>query len=149
VGSTAFVREKLAPGVRPLAWMLSLQDSEGGALPQPCGLVCAFPPNRALGTELEFLVWLRGPYRNLGAGRQCLRGILADLIGDLRRPPLGQPRAAYRLLAYYPDGGANRAERLQKAMWMNFFFDHQFRSVMPDDPSALPDVITLARQIGS
>ena len=28
--------------------------------------------SRGSGTDLEFLVWLRGPYRNLGIGRQCL-----------------------------------------------------------------------------
>jgi hypothetical protein len=141
-------------GVRPLVWMLSLPDIQGTSSTgencsamlsqRPCGLVCAFPPSRGSGLDLEFLVWLRGPYRNIGVGRFCLRSILNDLADELRRTT-----RTYRLLVYYPDGGANRADRLQKALWMNFFFDHQFRSVLPADPGAVPGVITLARDIGA
>jgi hypothetical protein len=129
---------------RPLVWMLSLPEAQPAVAKRPCGLVCAFPPFRGAGLDLELLVWLRGPYRNIGIGRYCLGPILDDLAEELQRA--GQ---TCRLLVYYPEGGTNRADRLQKALWMNFFFDYQFRSVEPSDPGAVPGVITLAREIGA
>jgi hypothetical protein len=140
--ATDFARTFL-PDRGPPVWPLSLADGQDGLANRLCGLVCATPPFRGAGKDLEFLVWLRGPYRSLGLGRLAVQSILPELSEDLRDLPSGP----YRLLAYYPEGGVNKADRLQKAMWMNFFFDYGFRSVTPADPGALAGVITLAREV--
>jgi hypothetical protein len=135
-----------APGSErePLVWLLSVGGGPGALPTSPCGLVCAAPPFRGAGKDLEFLVWLRGPYRSLGIGWRALQSILPEIREDLGDPGSGGP---YRLLVYYPDGGVNKADRLQKAMWMNFFFDYDFRSVTPADPGALAGVTTLAWEV--
>jgi hypothetical protein len=127
-------------------WMLSLRNGQDWPSNRPCGLVCAVPPFRGAGEDLEFIVWLRGPYRNFGVGRLCIRSIIKDLSDELS--PLAPVPRPYRLLAYYPYGSPNQASRLKKALWMNFYFDYGFRSVTDrDDPGALAGVITLARDL--
>jgi hypothetical protein len=143
--ATAFAGRPQHPR-EPLVWLLAVSDGPDGLPHRPCGLVCAAPPFRGAGTDLELLVWLRGPYRTLGIGRLALQTILPEIIAELG--PLGQDLPApYRLLVYYPEGGANKADRLQKAMWMNFFFDYGFRSVTTTDAGALAGVITLGREV--
>jgi hypothetical protein len=128
----------------PLIWRLAMRDDKGQGMEQACGLVCAGPAFRGSGRNLELLVWLRGPYRNLGIGRLCLPRILEQIKEALRGGLNGQP---YRLVSYFPDGGVNRADRLAKAQWMNFFFDQGFRSVPAGDDAALAGVITVALEL--
>jgi hypothetical protein len=134
--SVARAATSVPNGIRPLVWMLSLRDGRAVA-GQPCGLVCAAPVSRGVGTDRELLVWLRGPYRNLGIGRKCLGLILREFFAELHPQP--------RLLAYYPDGEGSLADRLERAMWKNFFFDFGFRSLGRDQSGSLPGVSAVAR----
>ena len=113
----------------PLLWLLHLRGT-----PFPCGLVCAAPWPGDLNMEnQEFLVWLRGPYRNLGIGREHMRFLLATIADELA---VANPHGRYRLLTCFPEEGGRNAERLEKAMWMNFFFDYGFRTLPRQDPYA-------------
>jgi hypothetical protein len=130
----------------PLVWRVAMRDNLGTVMKRSCGVVCVWPPFLDAGTDSEILIWLRGPYRNLGIGKVCLTKILEEIdqsLGELARPN-GEHR---RLVTYYPNSRVDRADRLDRAQWMNFFFDHGFRSVPAGDQSAVPGVITLARQV--
>jgi hypothetical protein len=83
----------------------------------------------------EMMLWVRGAYRSLGLGRQAME---ADVtwnnqpvkLHELIRLELAkrlEGRAAIRVLARYPITGDSSADRLQRALWMNFFFDYDFR----------------------
>jgi GNAT superfamily N-acetyltransferase len=128
--------------MEPLVWLLFLKDGQQLPTDRPCGVVIVAPPYREAVKNLEFFMWLRGPYRNLGIGRQCIRPIL-----DETPEYLSGTGAEYRLLAYYPDNGGTGADRLEKAMWMNFFFDHGFRSVPANDLDAFSSMVSLAREL--
>src|SRR5262249_44221140 len=131
----------------PLVWRLALRDDQGAVMSRSCGLVGLGPPYQDAGRDLELLIWLRGSYRNIGIGRLCLPVILRQIVTAF--VGLRVNGVPYRLLAYSPDAGVNKADRLAKAQWMNFFFDHGFRSLPPDpeEPAALPGVITLALEL--
>jgi hypothetical protein len=131
---------------QPLVWRLAMRDDQGSVMKRSAGVVCVGPPYLGAGLDLELFLWLRGPYRNLGIGRACLPEILASIGQALQ--PLPRPGGTrYRLVTYYPDSGVDKADRLDKAQWMNFFFDHRFRSVPAEDPAAVPGVITLALEL--
>jgi hypothetical protein len=131
---------------QPLVWRLAQRDDQGAVLNRSAGVACVGPPYLGAGRDLELFLWLRGPYRNLGIGRLCLRPVL-EAIGQALRPlPLPGGRH-YRLVTYYPDSGVDKADRLAKAQWMNFFFDHRFRSLVAEDPAAVPGAISLGREL--
>jgi GNAT superfamily N-acetyltransferase len=112
--------------VRPLVWLLFLESGDAKPRLFPCGIVCAAAPAEKQDGVLELFVWLRGPYRNLGIGRRCFPALLEKLQDrDQGLPALG----VKRLITFYPEDGVTIGERLQKAMWMNFFFDYGFRRV--------------------
>jgi hypothetical protein len=130
----------------PLVWRLALRDDRGTFLERSAGVICVGPPTLGAGRDLELFLWLRGSYRNLRIGRVCLKDVLRQIDGELRAPPRADGQR-WRLVTYHPDRGVDRAERLAKAQWMNFFFDHGFRSLERGDPSAEPGTIALAREV--
>jgi hypothetical protein len=138
------IANKFQPN-RPLVWRLALRDDRGMVMNRCAGVACVGPPYLGAGRDLEFLLWLRGSYRTLGIGRSRLPDILDTIRKSSEAWPAGQ--MPYRLVTYYPDSGVNKADRLAKAQWMNFFFDHRFRSVPADDPGAVPGVITLGLEL--
>jgi predicted acylesterase/phospholipase RssA len=89
----------------------------------PAGVVLVWePPDTA--TDYEVLVWLRGAYRNLGLGRECLNDLLPQ-IADLL---LGADGQRTHLRVRLP--GAARtgaADKLQRDRWLAFFFEFGFR----------------------
>jgi hypothetical protein len=131
----SFAGKMQLPGAT--CWLLYLGD-----VIIPCGLVCAAPwPLDPTGQTLELLVWLRGPYRNLGIARPPLPVVLAVLEGELG---LAAPDMPYRLFAFYPSNAARIAERLATSMWMNFFFDAGFRTLPRNDNPAGGRMVSLA-----
>src|SRR5207248_963793 len=74
--------------------------------------------------ESELLFWLRGAYRNLGIGRQCMDAIREDLRDEV--PKLGKPprTVSVRFPGVARPGGGNQ---MQKDMWLRFFHRYDFR----------------------
>jgi hypothetical protein len=142
-----FQHDHAAQGLtRPLVWRLAMRDDQGSVMKRSAGVVCVGPPYLAAGRDLELFLWLRGPYRNLGIGRLCLPPVL-EAIGQAMQNLPRPGGSRYRLVTYYPDSGVDKADRLAKAQWMNFFFDHRFRSLVADDPAAVPGVLSLALEL--
>jgi hypothetical protein len=129
----------------PLVWVICLQGTEATGPILPCGVAIASPAVAPPKQALELLVWLRGPYRNLGIGRQCVRGLLDKVDQTLTGMPTDQRPTV--LLVRYPESGVSHAERLDKAMWMNFFFDYGFRNLGRPDSNPELRLITLARDL--
>lgn len=130
----------------PLIWRLAMRTDLGTVMERSAGVACVGPPYLGAGRDLELFFWLRGPYRNLGIGRLCLpqiRDSILQALSALPRPD-GKP---YRLVTYYPNSGVDKADRLARAQWMNFFFDHRFRSIPADDPAFVAGVITLVLEL--
>ncbi len=129
----------------PMVWRLAMSDGHGGSMQRACGLACAGPAFLGSGRNLEFLIWLRGPYRDLGIGRLAMPTILNQIKATLKQAV--QAAQPFRLVCYYPNNQVNRADRLAKAQWLNFFFDLGFRSAPPDDPAALPGTVAVVLEI--
>jgi hypothetical protein len=134
---------RTAGGFPPFVWIIYLKGPEERVGALPCGIISMAPPaDEPAGKSLELFLWLRGPYRNLGIGRQC--DILKNIVSRLCDLPAPRPSI---LLARYPDSGPSHAEKLDKAMWMNFFFDYGFKTLTGPDRQRGLRMITLARQV--
>jgi hypothetical protein len=113
----------------------------------PIGLVVAFPssdtgPNDATVSRdrlyeapqnndpesdrfLELVVWIRGPYRSMGLGRECLPQILGhSLKREEVRDHFGVEDQT--IFTRYPRMSLYSGERVQQSQWMSFFFDQGF-----------------------
>ncbi len=91
----------------------------------PCGFASLRQTATATTTApatYELLFWVRGPYRTLGIGRRCLNELLPDI---LRLPQM----AIGSTLRVRLPGGAwvGTSERLQRDLWVAFFFQYGFR----------------------
>ena len=108
-------------------------------LREPEGDIC---PLRVGDDEREFFVWVRGPYRTLNIGRDAVTYFL-------RKRKEGDPawsgavEGASSLVARYPGIGVGLGDRLQRALWMSFFHDFNFRRVVGagDDDGRLVDLV--------
>jgi hypothetical protein len=93
----------------------------------------------------EVIFWIRGPYRSLGFGRKAIDyQIIHDgklvTIHETIRLELAQRIMTQsnnvlkptRIIARYPILGDTSADRLQRALWMNFFYDYDFRRSKSD-----------------
>jgi hypothetical protein len=82
----------------------------------------------------EVIFWFRGAYRSQGFGRQVMEDTVRDGTEDVlfyehlrRELNRWHPGRTVRLLARFPVIGQTAADRLQQALWTNFFFDYDFR----------------------
>jgi hypothetical protein len=149
-------------GLQPRVWLIPAPRqtpglAEWSADEYPCGLICVLPESSS---RSEILIWLRGPYRNLGIGRECLdrldsplEEIWRDQINLARRDGLGGASANpddAALRVRYPNGNLpGSSDKLERAIWLSFFFDYEFRrqKVRPD---AKPELdLILERRVGS
>jgi hypothetical protein len=83
----------------------------------------------------DFFVWMRGAYRNSGLGRTAVRTFLNKLPERMGHN--------FRLRVRLPVGGLiGPGGRLQKSMWLTFFYHHNFTRVSPpgDVPSRLGSI---------
>ncbi|MBI1323527.1 hypothetical protein GC170_10125 [bacterium] len=74
---------------------------------------------------LELVVWIRGPYRSMGLGRECLPQILSS---SLRRSDVCDQFGILdeQIFTRYPRMSLYSGERVQQSQWMSFFFDQGF-----------------------
>jgi hypothetical protein len=82
----------------------------------PAGIILVTPAaGRSNPPTYDFLIWMRGAYRNSGLGRSAARDVLRDLDA-------GWP-AGYCLRVTLPvDGLTGPGGKLQKGMWLTFFY---------------------------
>ena len=108
--------------------------------------------------QLELTLWVRGPYRVMGLGSRHLEALLAALPRVLFDPFADMPVTArtvrkrvltaslplsqsVTVLVRYPATGSTPGDRLQRAMWMNFFHEYEFRRRLPPKGSDRADVV--------
>jgi hypothetical protein len=106
----------------------------------PLGLVVAFDPDPWFmkpRNEWELLVWIRGPHRTLGLGRDSLSEILKEMSPTLLE------KGITRLYARFPRLGTTQGDRLQRVVWTWFFNDHDF----VNDPNAPEAEVRLVHTI--
>jgi hypothetical protein len=88
----------------------------------------------------DFLVWLRGAYRNTGLGRPAVRDILVRLR---KRWP-----NAFCLRVRLPVAGmTGPGAKLQKAMWLTFFHQLSFERRQPDSGSADAELYIVLQRV--
>lgn len=91
-------------------------------------------------SEFELLVWMRGAYRNLGIAGACLETPLKEIwafLTELQRE--GGGVRDFTLRVRYLDGLVpGSGSRLERAMWLSFFYDRDFRKrqVPPEEQGA-------------
>jgi hypothetical protein len=124
-----------------LVWLISLVPPVFGdeelqrdvsASRIPCGLFLVEQPD-AKTNHFDFFMWLRGPYRNLGIGRRALADLnqqdIPYSVESVWR--LLQQKCAPRpfdLNVRYPGPrSVGQGARMQRAMWLRFFYDYGFR----------------------
>jgi hypothetical protein len=117
----------------PSVWLLVLAPEDGQPAPpvsesgQAAGIVLMWQPDPRR-QELELLVWMRGPYRDLGLGRKGIEAILAQLKGL-------QKYQAMSLRARYPrEAFACQEDKQPSAMWRTFLTFYGFRPTLPTAP---------------
>jgi hypothetical protein len=74
--------------------------------------------------KVELLVYVRGAYRQVGAGTAGLRAAQDYFISQ-------HLQLSHQLEAHYPSSGMNAGERLARAQWIQFFGAHGFRRELP------------------
>ena len=90
--------------------------------------------------QYELFVWIRGAHRSLGLGRDVMQ---LRALGEA----LTQAFPDADLVARYPLAGSGSGDRLQRALWMSFFHDYNFRQVQAPAPDAT--VIELVLEPGT
>jgi patatin-like phospholipase len=112
------------------------QIPAGVILVSPSKLSANEPEKRRI---YDFLVWMRGAYRNTGLGRPAVADVLRTLSQVMPRPFV--LRVSLPLQGQRGPGGA-----IQQAMWQNFFHHQDFvRLTCPDDSKVEECAITLER----
>jgi hypothetical protein len=87
-----------------------------------CGIVLAWRPDPTP-SEIEILVWMRGPYRDIGYGRSAVEQTLCELANT-------ESSRNSALRTRFPAGDQlGGAESPLKGMWRAFFGSFGFRSV--------------------
>ena len=81
--------------------------------------------------ELELFVWIRGPYRTLGIGRECLGKILEEILKNFETQ---NPKIKY-FVVRFPNVGRSFGDRYLQANWSLFFHDFDFKSYVSDQQS--------------
>ncbi|APW59720.1 patatin-like phospholipase family protein [Paludisphaera borealis] len=115
----------------PASWLIfsTRYDTGSGQLRPtfPIGLVMVRPWEPE---DLELIVWLRGPYRSMGIGRDCLaasssgHGLLDRIINDLGPKP---GEAKKRLVARFPKTKPG-CRAIERKLWLNFHYAYEFRA---------------------
>ena len=113
----------------PIGLVVAFPSSETGPKVEPVSRGRLFDPGSgdvaAPDRFLELVVWIRGPYRSMGLGRECLPQILS---GSLSRDDIYDQFGVTDDLVYtrYPRMSLYSGERVQQSQWMSFFFDQGF-----------------------
>ena len=94
----------------------------------PCGFAALWQ----VGSEChELLVWLRGPYRTLRIGRECMDNLFPEILDIVQ-----QDHKPVSLQTCYPGKvEINNSDRIRRELWQNFFFQYGFRPTDQPDPN--------------
>jgi hypothetical protein len=125
-------------------------DSEEGNIEYACGVILVFKslfPELATAPEdkFEFFVWIEGPYRNQGIGRDrdCVQQVLETVRAVLNTARNNKP---FHLFVRYPEEvDRDGDEPLERALWSNFFHYYGFHRVMAEEFGRKQDVILAYR----
>jgi hypothetical protein len=140
------VRDWFRVGGKPAlpVWVVKLAPKAppgGGVVPPPdypCGVILVWQPT-GLGPDFELVVWLRGAYRNLGIGRDCLEAPLQTICQALPAERGRKLRVRFPGMARLGSGN-----RMRKEMWLRFFSRYGFhRNVSPGSAWAADLVLEL------
>jgi hypothetical protein len=137
----------------PFIWVIRVtnaskeEDSELGAgnVDRPIGVILLFEPSgQGLpegGGGYEFFVWLLGPYRNQGIGRDpdCVQPALNEAWSELARSRSGRP---FSLFVRYPrEAQEDGEEPVERALWSSFFHYYDFYEVGSEELGETSDII--------
>jgi hypothetical protein len=111
--------------------------------PDPCGIALVLAPGAELEAArdhspqaqarqapvFEFVIWVRGAYRDSGIGREALIAALKDWCGRMQ----GDYSLGVRLPRREVSGPGGK---MLEQMWLTFFHGYDFRRVEPDKRGA-------------
>jgi hypothetical protein len=114
----------------PAVWLLTIASpteepplGESGGQ-QTCGIILAWGAHHQ--SEIEFMIWMRGPTRDLGLGRKAMSQVLAQMKHSERYQNVS-------LRTRFPkDERACREETMRSAMWQAFFTYYGFHPAAPE-----------------
>src|SRR5262249_40167362 len=114
-------------------WLISVCAEETGGDVEngtPCGLIMAWP----LKVEtVELLIWIRGPYRNLGIGHECFKSLVDNIVEE------ADPS---KLQVRFPRGKVTGShDKVRRMAWLNFFYDFGFVKPQPTREDEGEDLI--------
>ncbi|HEV3080370.1 MAG TPA: patatin-like phospholipase family protein [Gemmataceae bacterium] len=106
-------------------WLLTVtsSDTDSAASSDPCGLIVTWQAD-ANRRELELLVWMRGPYRDLGLGRAGVREAY-------RQSGAGGNRDCTLRARLPKEHATGHAYEARSAMWQSFYSYYGFRPAPP------------------
>ncbi|HEY7312336.1 MAG TPA: hypothetical protein VH643_23430 [Gemmataceae bacterium] len=122
---------------KDMGWWIFPQNTYPLSAPPPAaprvpfGIILVSPAEET--ETYNFLVWMRGAYRNSGLGRFAVQTALREIAERLAKGETKSIRLRVRLPVENMNGPGGE---LQKQMWMTFFFNHGFVRVTPPPPSA-------------
>ena len=118
IGASAQLAESFGS---PPVWIITTEAPKMNGVPLscPCGIVLLYRTEACASGKAEFLVWLSGPYRNLGIAPRALASEKEKLW---ERIETWAEKSKSTLLVRYPSEGRSvRGSRLGEAMWTAFF----------------------------
>jgi hypothetical protein len=138
-----------AAGGQASCWLIYTRMADhGGQLPPPpketpVGLILVRPDPKApkgLGPAYEFLIWVRGAYRNSGIGRKVA-------LETLQKPTKELPAQPFRLIVRLPVGNlTGPGGRLLRSMWETFFHHLDFRPIYQPAAPAAPGAAVAGKE---
>jgi hypothetical protein len=135
-------------GGQAKCWLIQtrMSDLPAPAAEPPLGIIIVGPdanppPGMGDGTPYEFLVWVRGAYRNTGIGRGAARQTLTELAPE----GLAQP---FRLIVRLPVGKiSGPGGSLLRAMWETFFHHLDFHEVYQPPTAPAPGAVVAKEEM--
>jgi hypothetical protein len=132
-------------GAGARCWLIYARMADhGGRLPPPpketpFGFILVRPDPAP--PDYEFLVWVRGAYRNSGVGREAALWALQKLTTE------GWPAQPFRLIVRLPVGNlTGPGGRLLRSMWETFFHHLDFRPVYQPAAPAAPGAAVAGKE---
>jgi hypothetical protein len=130
---------------------LACEASSGeGNIKYACGVILLLKPlfpkqTPSLEDKFEFFVWIEGPYRNQGIGRDrdCVQQALETIWGEVKAARQGRP--FHPFIRYPEEGSADGDEPLERALWSNFFHYYDFHRAKSEKFGRRQDLILACR----
>lgn len=139
----------------PFIWIIRVtnaskeDDNAGlgkGNIGYACGIILLFPSQTSVPDDkLEFFVWIVGPYRNQGIGRDpdCVASALETIWSEVSQGWTSRP---FQLFVRYPqEESADGEELVERALWLSFFHYYGFHRTKSEDFGRKQDLILACR----